>query len=179
MGRLQYGAGLRVNELLRLRVKDLDFDRGQLVIRGGKGDKDRVTVLPSSLVDSLLLQLEQVSALHGQDVAADFGGASMPEALARKFSMARRELSWQYVFPHSRLVKDPRSDGMLRHHALEILTKMQFAPRPKKWASKNVWPPMCYGTVLRRICWKVGPISAQCKTESDMPRLRYPKSIRM
>ena len=109
MGRLQYGAGLRVNELLRLRVKDLDFDRGQLVIRGGKGDKDRVTVLPSSLVDLLQLQLEQVRALHVEDVAADFGGASMTEALARKFSVARRELSWQYVFPHSRLAKDPRA----------------------------------------------------------------------
>ena len=64
MGRLQYGAGLRVNELLRLRVKDLDFDRGQLSVRGGKGDKDRVSVLPSSLVDFLQLQLEQVRSLH-------------------------------------------------------------------------------------------------------------------
>ncbi len=119
MGRLQYGAGLRVNELLRLRVKDLDFDRGQLVVRGGKGDKDRITVLPSSLVDLLQLQLEQVRALHVEDVAADFGGASMAEALARKFSVARAELSWQYLFPHSRLAKDPRSEEMLRHHALE------------------------------------------------------------
>ncbi len=119
MGRLQYGAGLRVNELLRLRVKDLDFDRGQLVVRGGKGDKDRITVLPSSLVDLLQLQLEQVRALHVEDVAADFGGASMTEALARKFSVARAELSWQYLFPHSRLAKDPRSEEMLRHHALE------------------------------------------------------------
>jgi integron integrase len=119
MGRLQYGAGLRINELLRLRVKDLDFDRGQLVVRGGKGDKDRVTVLPGSLVDLLRLQLEQVRALHAEDSAADFGGASMGEALARKFSVARRELSWQYVFPHGRLAKDPRSGEMLRHHALE------------------------------------------------------------
>jgi len=119
MGRLQYGAGLRVSELLRLRVKDLDFDRGQLVVRGGKGDKDRITVLPSSLVDLLQLQLEQVRALHVEDVAADFGGASMTEALARKFRVARAELSWQYLFPHSRLAKDPRSEEMLRHHALE------------------------------------------------------------
>lgn len=119
MGRLQYGSGLRINELLRLRVKDLDFDRGQLVIRGGKGDKDRVTVLPTSLIDMLRLQLDRVRALHEEDVAAGFDGASMKDALARKFGIARKELSWQYVFPHKKLVKDPRSGEMLRHHALE------------------------------------------------------------
>ena len=70
MGRLQYGAGLRVNELLRLRVKDLDFDRGQLFIRGGKGDKDRVSILPSSLVDFLQLQVEQARILHAKDIKA-------------------------------------------------------------------------------------------------------------
>ena len=119
MGRLQYGAGLRVNELLRLRVMDLDFDRGQLSIRGGKGDKDRVSILPSSLVDLLQLQLEEVNALHAKDIKAEFAGASMTEALARKFSVARRELSWQYLFPHRRLVKNPRSGELQRHHALE------------------------------------------------------------
>jgi integron integrase len=119
MGRLQYGAGLRVSELLRLRVKDLDFDRGQLTIRGGKGDKDRVTVLPDSLVDLLQLQLEQARALHAEDMKADFDGASMSKALARKFSVARRELSWQYLFPHRRLAKNPRGEELLRHHALE------------------------------------------------------------
>ena len=80
-------------------------------------------MLPSSLVDLLQLQLEQVRALHVEDVAADFSGASMTEALARKFSVARRELSWRYVFPHSRLAKDPRSEEMLRHHARELLPK--------------------------------------------------------
>ena len=119
MGRLQYGSGLRVNELLRLRVKDLDFDRGQLSIHGGKGDKDRVSVLPSSLVDFLHLQLKQVRSLHIEDMKANFCGASMTEALACKFSVARRELSWQYLFPHSRLAKNPRSEELLRHHALE------------------------------------------------------------
>ncbi|MGC6423508.1 MAG: integron integrase [Lentimonas sp.] len=119
MGRLQYGSGVRIKELLRLRVKDLDFDRGQLVIRGGKGDKDRVSVLPGSLVDLLQMQIDKVKRLHAEDVAAGFAGASMTDALARKFSVARAELSWQYVFPHSRLGKDPRSGELLRHHALE------------------------------------------------------------
>jgi integrase len=88
-------------------------------IRGGKGGKDRVTVLPDSLVDLLQLQLEQARALHVEDMKADFDGASMSEALARKFSAARRELGWQYLSPHSRLARGPRSEKLLRHHALE------------------------------------------------------------
>jgi hypothetical protein len=93
MGRLQYGACLRVNELLQLLSgKDLDFVRGQLSLQGGKRYKDRVSVLPSSLIDFLLLQVEQVKALHADDIKADFAEASMTEALARKFSVARREL---------------------------------------------------------------------------------------
>jgi integron integrase len=118
LGRLQYGTGLRVNELIRLRVKDLDFDRGQVVVRGGKGDKDRVTVLPQSLVQALQVQLDVARRMHTEDVAADFGGASMGEALARKFSVMRKEIAWQYVFPTKQLGKDPRSGLMLRHHAL-------------------------------------------------------------
>ena len=119
MACLQYGSGLRIKELVRLRVKDLDFDRGQLVIRGGKGDKDRITVLPGSLIDALRNQVERVRKLHAEDMAAKFDGASMPSALARKFSIARREFSWQYVFPANKLGKDPRSKQLLRHHALE------------------------------------------------------------
>ena len=89
-------------------------------MRKGQGRQGSgVTVLPDSLVDLLQLQLKQARALHAEDMNADFDGASMSEALARKFSVARRELSWQYLFTHSRLVKDPRSEKLLRHHALE------------------------------------------------------------
>ena len=119
MARLQYGSGLRIKELVRLRVKDLDFDRGQLAIRGGKGDKDRITVLPGSLNEALQNQIERVRKLHAEDRAAKFDGASMPLALARKFSVARKEFSWQYLFPANTLGKDPRSKQLLRHHALE------------------------------------------------------------
>ena len=119
MARLQYGSGLRIKELVRLRVKDLDFDRGQLVIRAGKGDKDRISVLPVSLADALHNQVERVRKLHAGDVAVGFDGASMPSALARKFSIARKEFSWQYLFPANKLGKDPRSGHLLRHHALE------------------------------------------------------------
>ncbi|MEM0965419.1 MAG: integron integrase [Verrucomicrobiota bacterium] len=141
MGRLQYGTGLRINELLRLRVKDLDFDRGQIVIRGGKGDKDRVTVLPGSLVEPLQLQVEQVRKLHGEDVANGFAGASMSDALSRKFKIARSELSWQYLFPHSRLGKDPRTGDLLRHHALgnSYQTAVREAAR-KAGIEKRVTP---------------------------------------
>ena len=119
MGRLQYGSGLRIKELLRLRVKDLDFERGQLHIHSGKGDKDRVSVLPKSLVEVLRNQLELIRKLHAEDVAAGFDGVSMTAAMARKFSIARREFSWQYLFPAKSLGKDPRSGQLLRHHALE------------------------------------------------------------
>jgi len=119
MARLQYGAGLRVSELLRLRVKDLDFDRGQLMVRGGKGDKDRVTVLPSSLEGELRTQVERVRRVHGEDLAAGFEGTSMTPALERKFSRRRKDLLWQYVFPSGSLAKDPRTGRLFRHHALE------------------------------------------------------------
>ena len=119
MGRLQYGAGLRIKELVRLRIKDVDFARGQLVIRGGKGDKDRITVLPGSLEEGLRNQLQRIKKLHTEDMNEGFAGASMPLALARKFSIARRELSWQYVFPTKKLAKDQRSGEWLRHHALD------------------------------------------------------------
>lgn len=119
MARLQYGAGLRVSELLRLRIKDLDFDRGQLTVRGGKGDKDRVTVLPSSLEEGLRTQVERVRRLHGEDLAAGYEGASLTPALERKFNRQRKDFPWQYVFPAKALAKDPRTGKLFRHHALE------------------------------------------------------------
>jgi len=117
MGRLQYGCGLRVRELLRLRVKDVDFDRGQLLVFEGKGGKDRVTVLPGSLVPRLEKQIAFVGRQHKEDEAADFGGASMKASLAKKYRVAKKSLQWQYLFPAKSLAKDPRSGEMLRHHA--------------------------------------------------------------
>jgi len=110
---LMYGAGLRLMETIRLRAKDLDLERRELVIRNGKGGRDRITVLPARLVDPLCGQLAHARAL---DLAEGFGSVFMPDALARKFRGADREWSWQYVFPAAARSRDPRSGAMRRHH---------------------------------------------------------------
>ena len=119
MASLLYGSGLRLMECVRLRVKDLDFARLQLTVRGGKGDKDRVTMLPPSLVGPLRRQLERVKALHEMDVREGCGRVYLPHALARKYTNADREWCWQYVFPASRRSVDPRSGREQRHHIAE------------------------------------------------------------
>ncbi len=119
MARLQYGAGLRISELFRLRVGDVDLERGQLTIRGGKGDKDRVTLLPTSVERGLRQRVAQARELLAKDLEAGFDGASMTDSLARKYSRARKDLTWQYLFAAQDLAKDPRTGMVLRHHALE------------------------------------------------------------
>jgi len=119
LARLQYGAGLRISELLRLRVKDIDFERGQLSVRASKGDKDRMTILPATLETSLKEQLAMARDLHEKDLAGDYDGASMRDALARKYGSRRKDWIWQYVFPARRPAVDPRSGLKLRHHATE------------------------------------------------------------
>ncbi|MCI0419687.1 MAG: integron integrase, partial [Acidobacteria bacterium] len=113
---LLYGSGLRLMECLRLRVKDLDFGYSQIVVRDGKGQKDRVTMLPESLKEPLQRHLERVQALHDKDLKAGFGEVYLPFALERKYSKASREWGWQYVFPASKLSRDPRSEATRRHH---------------------------------------------------------------
>lgn len=113
---LLYGAGLRLLECLRLRVKDVDFDYLQLTVRDGKGAKDRVTVLPDALEEPLRRHLRLVRALHERDLAEGLGRVMLPAALARKYPGAAREWPWQWVFPGARVSRDPRSDAMLRHH---------------------------------------------------------------
>ncbi|MDA0348371.1 MAG: integron integrase [Verrucomicrobia bacterium] len=118
-GRLQYGSGLRISELFRLRIQEVDFERYQIQVRDSKGGKDRYTVLPESLVPILKRQVEQVRALHNDDMQAGFDGASMGPALGRKFSVARKHFGWQYFFPAKKLRKDPRSGNLYRHHLME------------------------------------------------------------
>jgi integron integrase len=116
MARLLYGSGLRLMECLRLRVKDVDFGHGQIVVREGKGDKDRVTMLPASLAQPLRDQIERVKALHQADLRAGHGAVELPTALARKYPNAPRELGWQFIFPSERLSQNPRSGETRRHH---------------------------------------------------------------
>ena len=119
IGQLLYGGGLRLLEGLRLRVKDVDFARGQIIIRSGKGDKDRVTMLPTSVVAALRAHLAGVKKIHLAEVAAGRGEVWLPEALGRKFPKAAREWAWQWVFPARQLSKDPHSEGIRRHHVHE------------------------------------------------------------
>ncbi|WP_026289557.1 integron integrase [Thioalkalivibrio sulfidiphilus] len=116
---LLYGTGMRLMEALRLRVQDLEFDRGLIVVRRGKGDKDRIVPLPESLAGPLARHLREVRALHQRDLDAGYGEAMLPDALARKYPSAPREWRWQFVFPSGRLSRDPRSDATRRHHLHE------------------------------------------------------------
>ena len=113
---LLYGSGLRISECLRLRVKDVDFQRRELTVRMGKGRKDRVTVLPDRVISALKRQLEQVRLVHEQDLAEGYGKVSLPRALSRKYPKADREWIWQYVFPSTQRSRDPRSGDIKRHH---------------------------------------------------------------
>jgi len=116
MARLLYGSGLRLMECLRLRVKDLDFDYRTVTVRDGKGEQDRVTVLPDSLIAPLQEHLLRVKRLHDQDLARGQGAVYLPDALERKYPNAHREWGWQYLFPSDRLSVDPRTGAVRRHH---------------------------------------------------------------
>src|SRR5882724_10946521 len=124
MASLLYGAGLRLTECLRLRVKDIDFGYSQIVVRDGKGGKDRITVLPNSLKDHLKQHLEKVKALHERDLLDGCGRTTLPFALDRKYPNAAREWGWQYVFPSAKRCWDSQSKREMRHHlAEEVLQK--------------------------------------------------------
>jgi integron integrase len=113
---LQYGAGLRLSELMSLRIKDIDLDRGTLTVRQGKGDKDRVTVLPKSLKEALTRQIEKVRKVWESDRQEDQPGVYLPGALARKFRKAAKEFAWFWLFPALKVSRDPESGITRRHH---------------------------------------------------------------
>ncbi len=119
MASLMYGTGMRLMECVRLRVKDIDFARHEILVREGKGNKDRVTMLPATLVPALQAHLGKVQRLHAQDLDAGFGEVYLPQALARKYPKAAKDWGWQYVFPSSTRSRDPRSEAVRRHHVSE------------------------------------------------------------
>jgi integron integrase len=116
VAKLLYGSGLRIMEAVRLRVKDIDYQMKQLTVRSGKGDKDRFTTFPASLIPLIQNHLEGVRALHERDLANGHGEVYLPHALARKYPRAACEWVWQYVFPSRNLATDPRSGIVRRHH---------------------------------------------------------------
>ncbi len=119
MAHLLYGAGLRLMECLRLRVKDVDFDINQITVRDGKGKKDRVTMLPEIVKLHLQQHLEKVKIIHKQDLSEGYGEVYLPYALERKYPRANKEWGWQYVFPSRKRSLDPRSNKIRRHHINE------------------------------------------------------------
>ncbi len=119
MGELLYGTGMRIIELVRLRVKDIDFNRRMIFVRSGKGQKDRTVPLPAELVPELTDHLEKNRRLHDQDLAAGHGTVHLPFALERKYPNANKEWAWKYVFPSGNLSVDPRSGIRQRHHVYE------------------------------------------------------------
>jgi integron integrase len=127
-----YGSGLRLMELARLRVKDIDFGMHTITVRSGKGDKDRTTVLPESVRDKLRMHIEKIKALHDKDLTSGHGEVYLPEALGRKYPKAGKEWGWQYVFPSSRLSVDPRSGKIRRHHISEDIVQTAIANAVKK-----------------------------------------------
>jgi integron integrase len=117
--KLLYGGGLRLCEGLRLRVKDVDFAQHQILVRDGKGSKDRVTMLPNSVTEELRDHLVHVQRQHAQDLGRGFGAVPLPYALDRKYPNANRDWVWQFIFPSSQIAKDPRGELMCRHHLHE------------------------------------------------------------
>lgn len=116
LGCLAYGTGMRLMEVMRLRIKDIDFERKEILVRDGKGSKDRVTILPEAAIEPLRLHLQTVKARHEADLQAGYGTVYLPDALERKYPNANREWGWQYVFPATQRSVDPRSGVTRRHH---------------------------------------------------------------
>lgn len=116
MASLMYGTGMRLMECMRLRIKDVDFERNEILIREPKGGRDRRTMLPGKLREALLTQRTQALAVHERDLAAGFGEVALPNRLARKYPNAAREAGWQYLFPASKRGLDPYDGRVKRHH---------------------------------------------------------------
>ena len=123
IAQLLYGTGMRLMECMRLRIQDVDFQLNQIIIRNGKGSKDRVTLLPNRLIDGLQQQVKYVKNMHTKDIAHGYGSVYLPDALAKKYPYAAKELAWQYLFPADSLSIDPRSGNKRRHHLDEHLVQ--------------------------------------------------------
>ncbi len=139
---LLYGAGLRLQEALSLRVKDLDFSFHEITVRSGKGDKDRVTMLPALLEEPLRRHLSEVRSLHRRDLARGLGQVWLPNALATKYPSANREWAWQYVFPSESLSRD-RETGELRRYFTSPRT-VQRAVKKAVRAARIAKPATCH-----------------------------------
>ena len=132
VGNILYGSGLRLLECLRIRVQDIDFTNNQIIIRNGKGGKDRVSMLPFLVKDALKAKLEDVKKLHLKDLSKGYGDVYLPYALGRKYPNASKELKWQYIFPSDKLSLDPVSGVLRRHHLNESIIQKAVKEAIKK-----------------------------------------------
>jgi len=114
--KLLYGSGLRISEAIRLRVQDIDYSYKQIIVRSGKGDKDRITTISTTLLPELSRHLEKVKLIHQQDLKKGYGKVYLPNALDKKYPNAATDWGWQYVFPANKVALDPRSTLIRRHH---------------------------------------------------------------
>ena len=130
MTKILYGSGLRLMECIRLRVRDIDFDHHQIIVRGGKGDDDRFTILPDSVVVDLKHILQDVKALHQKDLQDGYGETALPNALGVKYKNASKEWGWRYIFPASRLSLDPVAGIIRRHHLDETVLQKSIRKSP-------------------------------------------------
>ena len=131
---LLYGSGLRLNEAVRLRVKDIDFEQGQIIVRDGKGAQDRISMLPERVLEPLKTHLVNVEDIYQQDLRNGFGRVALPYALSRKYPNADREWIWQFVFP-SKIRSQGKTDGIVRRYHISLAT-VQKAVRKAATAAK-------------------------------------------
>jgi len=164
---LLYGGGLRLAEAISVRVKDIDFGYRQVTVRDGKGRKDRVTTLPSSLKDVLTVQLKRVQVLHQKDLSSGAGRVWLPDALAAKYANADREWGWQFVFPASRRHYDPTAQIERRHHVHESVIQkamkaaVQGTDIGKPAPPHTFRPQLCHASARRRVRHQNGARTAR------------------
>ena len=136
-----YGGGLRIMECMRLRVKDIDFDNHQIIVRDGKGENDRFTILPDSLIQPLQLHFRYVKSLHEKDLADGFGSVYLPYALERKYKNSNKDWIWQYLFPAPEISKDKRTGIIRRHHIHESIAQKSIREASRRVSiDKHVTP---------------------------------------
>src|SRR6266542_1765112 len=165
---LLYGAGLGLQESLELRVKDLDFERNQIVVRRGKGQKDRRTILPDRVKARLTAALEDVQRQHQRDLSEGLGRVTLPASLDRKYPNASTEWSWQFVFPAARICRDPRFGPPSRYYLHESVVQRAVTAAVRRTGIAKRASCHTSATPLRRTCSKTGTTFERFRSCSAM-----------